>query len=78
MKAIEGLYGFEFASEFCDRLENDCLIDSEYRDESPVMGSFLGKSSAEVHPVTVGQPHRMVLPELDKLPDIQEQTGRGS
>lgn len=75
LKAIEGLYGFEFASEFCDRLENDCLIDREYRDESPVMGSFLGKSSAEGHPVTVGQLYRMVL---HNLPDIQEQTGRGS
>ena len=44
LKAIKGHYGIEFASEFCDRLENDCRIDREDRGGSPVMKSLLGAS----------------------------------
>jgi len=74
LKAIEGHYGLKFASELCDQLENDCLMDREDGEGSPVMEPLLGRRSAERHPVTVGQLYRTVLLELHKLPDIQEQT----
>ncbi len=78
LKAIEGHYGIEFKSEPYDRIESDCSILREDRDDSPVIQTPLGGSFSEENPFTVGQLYRVLLQELGALPDNPEVRSRAN